>query len=800
MFGLKTRVSEAFFPSSKVGLECAARNRSGAHLLDYKPIPIDTSRLDLSPEVARLSEMLARNAHENWASLRIAEGWQHGPHRNDEQKRHPNLVPYERLSESEKEYDRQTAIQSIKALLAMGYTIQPPAGTNTPQEDISGAAAGGLASVLQLLRDIAQPDLALLQGFWRAHDPDIWSLDAAPYRLLGERILKLGEPLLAYDVVAEGMKFFPQDLRLRQLLALALARSGASGPANSVLERLYQGGYRDEETLGLLARTHKDLAREEPDLSKATGHLRRAYELYSQGFETTGGYWSAINAATLALLLGERDSAANLARLVREQCRQRLSELPDPNGERYWLVSTLGQAALLIGDWSEAEDWYSQAIELGRGDRGSLQSTRHNARLVMRCVDPDEGEERIERLFRFPSVVVFAGHMIDQPDRPVPRFPPRLEPMVKEALRRCLTRLNAGIGYASAACGSDILFHETLLEMKGESYVILPYEKQRFIRDCVAFAGNGWQERFEKMVAQANETQEISKQQRMGGNVSYEFANLMLHGLGTIRAEQLETKLIPVAVWDRKVGAGLGGTASTIDRWRRLGLEVEIIDLAEILRCDCPGLSTETAPPVVSHPVSEASTEFSPEIRALLFADAEGFSKLTDEEVPLFARHFLGLAARLTEESVHPPLTKNTWGDGLYFVFSNVRDAGQFALDLRDAVRDTDWSSYGLPGLNIRIGLHAGPVYSCRDPVTQHTNYIGANVSRAARIEPITPTGQVYASQAFAALAGAEGVREFRCDYVGQTPMAKKYGTFPTYVVLATHPSIEETLYRRARP
>jgi class 3 adenylate cyclase len=346
--------------------------------------------------------------------------------------------------------------------------------------------------------------------------------------------------------------------------------------------------------------------------------------------------------------------------------------------------------------------------------------------------------------------------------------------------------LNAGFGYASGACGSDILFHEVMLEMKGETYVILPYETERFRKDCVEIVrSSDWGKRFEKVIAEAIETQEVSKQRQIGSNVSYEFANLMLHGLASMRAEQLETKLVPVAVWDGKAGNGASGTAGTVERWRRLDLNVEIIDL-EILRCECPDLSGQAAvfPATVSSQASEASSEFAPEIRALLFADAEGFSKLTDEEAPLFVQQFLGLAGRLAAESAHRLLAKNTWGDGLYFVFSNVRDAGQFALDLRDAVRNTDWSKHGLPDLNLRIGLHAGPVYSCRDPVTERTNYIGANVSRAARIEPITPTGQVYASRAFAALAAAEGVKEFRCDYVGQTSMAKKYGTFPTYVVL----------------
>jgi class 3 adenylate cyclase/tetratricopeptide (TPR) repeat protein len=767
--------------------------------LEYKPRPIDTSSVVLTPEIARLSEVLSRNTHENWSRLRLADGWRLGPHRDDRQKEHPNLVPYEELQEAERNYDRQTAMEAIKALLAMGYTIQPPTGAQISSEGTSSPALPvGLTSGLQLLRDCST-DFTVLQGLWRAHDPEVWSAHPDPYRLLAERLLKLGEPLLAYDVVAEGMKPFPQDLRLRQLVALSLARSGAAGPANIVLEKLYEDGYRDEETLGLLARTHKDLAREEPDVSKATSHLSRAYKFYSQGYETTGGYWSGINAATLALLLGQRESASCLASLVKEQCRQRLKELSETSGERYWLISTLGQAALLAGDWSEAEDWYRQAVELGRGDWGSLQSTRHTARLVMQCDTACEKGARIEQLFRFPSVVVFAGHMIDRDDRPTPRFPSGLEPAVKAAIQRCLKKLNAGFGYASGACGSDILFHEAMLEMKGESHVVLPYERGLFIKESVdVVPGADWAKRLEKVMAQATDTLELSKQPQMGGGVSYEFANLMLHGLASVRAQQLETTMVPVAVWDGTSGTGAGGTGGTVTRWHRLGLQVEVIDLQEILRCDCPSLSRQsTAPPAtVSEPASatpnETSSGFAPEIRALLFGDAEGFSKLSDEEVPLFAQHFLGLAGKLAAESPHRPLTKNTWGDGLYFVFANVRDAGQFALDLRDVVRGTDWTKYRLPPLSLRIGLHAGPVYSCCDPVTRHTTYIGANVSRAARIEPITPTGQVYASQTFAALAAAEGVKEFRCDYVGQTPMAKKYGTFPTYVVLRGKTAMQE--------
>jgi class 3 adenylate cyclase len=366
-------------------------------------------------------------------------------------------------------------------------------------------------------------------------------------------------------------------------------------------------------------------------------------------------------------------------------------------------------------------------------------------------------------------------------------MPCQLEQAVKDAIRQRLKELNAGFGYASASCGSDILFHEVIQEMKGESHVVLPFEKGLFIQESVdVIPGANWAERCQSVIARAVEVHEASKQSRKCSAVLYEFANQMLHGLAAVRAEQLETKLVPLAVWNGERGDGMGGTAATVEGWQKLGLNVELIDLAEILRRELPDLvqRASSAPEVVSRPPEEQSPELATEIRALLFADVEGFSKLNDEEIPRFVHHFLGLVGKLLGESARKPLMRNTWGDGLYFVFSNVRDDGQFALDLRDLVRSTDWADKGLPNLNLRIGLHAGPVYSCTDPVTLRTNYIGPHVSWAARIEPITPTGQVYASHAFAALAAVEGVREFRCNYVGQTPMAKQYGTFPTYVVL----------------
>lgn len=93
---------------------------------NYKPKPIDTSFVTLTPELLALREKLAENAHNVWAAGRIRAGWTFGESRSDEQKKHPDLIPYDQLPESEKEYDRNTALETIKAILALGYTLLPP--------------------------------------------------------------------------------------------------------------------------------------------------------------------------------------------------------------------------------------------------------------------------------------------------------------------------------------------------------------------------------------------------------------------------------------------------------------------------------------------------------------------------------------------------------------------------------------------------------------------------------------------------------------------------------------------------
>lgn len=90
---------------------------------EYIPTPMDTQDVQLPEELNALAEEMSKNVHEVWAQTRMAQGWSYGEERNDAEKKHPCLVPYEDLSEEEKTYDRNTSQETIKLILKLGFNI-----------------------------------------------------------------------------------------------------------------------------------------------------------------------------------------------------------------------------------------------------------------------------------------------------------------------------------------------------------------------------------------------------------------------------------------------------------------------------------------------------------------------------------------------------------------------------------------------------------------------------------------------------------------------------------------------------
>ena len=90
----------------------------------YNPKPVDTSKVKLSLDLLELAEKMAENVHDVWARTRIDQGWTYGPERNDAEKKHPCLVPYDQLPEEEKVYDRNTSIETLKFIISNGFEIK----------------------------------------------------------------------------------------------------------------------------------------------------------------------------------------------------------------------------------------------------------------------------------------------------------------------------------------------------------------------------------------------------------------------------------------------------------------------------------------------------------------------------------------------------------------------------------------------------------------------------------------------------------------------------------------------------
>ncbi|MBI1386335.1 MAG: Ryanodine receptor Ryr [Rhizobiales bacterium] len=109
--------------AAKPGPKRRTASASPSRRSDYVPAPIDTSGVTLRPALAELTERLAESTHDNWAAQRISEGWRYGPRRDDAAKTHPGLVAYADLTESEKDYDRRTALETLKAIQALGFRI-----------------------------------------------------------------------------------------------------------------------------------------------------------------------------------------------------------------------------------------------------------------------------------------------------------------------------------------------------------------------------------------------------------------------------------------------------------------------------------------------------------------------------------------------------------------------------------------------------------------------------------------------------------------------------------------------------
>jgi tetratricopeptide (TPR) repeat protein len=564
-----------------------------------------------------------------------------------------------------------------------------------------------------------------------------------------------GELLTAVDLAEQGLSEHPDELWLKHASVLALARAGATDEAAERFHGYGLASRHEEDVAALGARIAKDLAlaADDGERSEKAGAARDRYQSI---FERTGGYYPAVNAATLSLLAGEPERARELAHMVLD-----LVGSGGGGDHSYYAAATAGEAHLLLGDETAAREALERAMSLHGGDHAALATTRRQLRLI--C-DLTGADAELVTVLAGPSVAHFCGHRIAAGGR----FPPEAELEVARRIEAEVDRDPPGYAYGALASGADILWAEALTARGAELHVVLPFSSDEFVEASVAAAGRSWVERFGRCMAAAASVTYATDDAYLEDAVLFRYGTEIAMGLALLRAGYLDASVRQLAVWDGAPALGRAGTAIDVDTWRRTGRPACVIAP--------PGDAAPPAPP------PDEGSEPGRVVRAMLFADVKGFSRLTDEQAASFAEHVLGSFARVLDRHGEAVEHRNTWGDALYVVLDSARAAAECALDLQEAMAALDLEAAGLPGdLALRLGAHVGPVFPVHDPVIGALAFMGSHVSRTARVEPVTPPGTVYVTEPFAAVLALEPDDDLDCDYVGHNPAAKDYGRLRMY-------------------
>ncbi len=378
----------------------------------------------------------------------------------------------------------------------------------------------------------------------------------------------------------------PNDPKLIQLKAMAISKSGAPIEAASLLEPLYRDNPEDPETAGILGGIFKRIFMKEQDPEFGM----RSYETYLKNYTETGSYYTGINAATMSALIGMAGKGRKIAENI----------LGSLNLDDFWELATAAEAKLLLRDYESAVTDYREVRRQCGNDWGRVATIDSQLWLLNHYTTvPVE----IRSLFKPPKIAAFVGHMVDHPDRKSPRFPNQLSGAVSVSMKNLVSSLGINIGYTSLACGSDILFAETMLELNGELSIILPFGIDDFLESSVSFAGTDWEERFHNIIHSQNIRYLVDKTYEGNPDI-FRFLGKTIMGAAILRAQLSRTEPLLVSVlskYDKEMKSG--GTRDMIRFWPEKDTHTNV-DIDEI-RNQAGYDSSKDIPDTVSEPPIE---------------------------------------------------------------------------------------------------------------------------------------------------------------------------------------------------
>lgn len=567
-----------------------------------------------------------------------------------------------------------------------------------------------------------------------------------------EAAMRNGNDLHCHDLLTKAAQRGLRSSRVDYLRILTLANVGNTQLA---LER-YRGlvlapDDLSEDWLALQGRLEKDLALGAGE--QAREHFLHAARAYTIAFERWRGAYSGSNAATMYCMAGEPVLARELALAARAALQEAAHAPAGSETALFFRCVTEAEIALHLGEIEVCRERLQAADGYIADDVVRRGRTLRQLRRLCDTLGIDAG---VLAALRQPAVVLLrrAGHRT---------YAEAAAPVtLDDGFERGM------LAFMALIDRSDLALAESLVERGLRLYPVLA----RLPKDAIA----GWSLQY-------------------GRDEAARFAALLQRAE---RTASVPGFLDEEAQWtaEQTVATALGVSLLSA---RRLGCPWRLVELrstgaraAPRIACvpvPAAGLSGEALqqgrlPSLPLPAATHTSSEGRRRMVGILFADFAGFSRIPDAEMSRFWREIMLTMTRELQRYGSNVLHGATWGDALHVVTADATTTAEIAADLLQLVERRRLQRSGvLSALELRVAAHYAPAFEESDPLHDRPVYYGSQISFAARIEPVTPPGTVFGSDAFVARLMLESPQRFSAEYAGEIELAKKHGVHPLFAV-----------------
>jgi hypothetical protein len=535
-----------------------------------------------------------------------------------------------------------------------------------------------------------------------------------------------GDHLAVIDLARQALEERPDDPRLEYEKTLAYARAGATGEAEANLATLSAAGWLDTIEDAAL---RVDFAALRARLLKDRAMAATGNQAVALGRNAADAYeavWRCTGAYFPAI------NAATLTCVYGEPAKgRRLAEAAieaaqgAPPG--YWRGATIGEAWVLLGDPAQAEAALLDAVAEGVS-LDELASTRRQ--IAWLC--GQAGKDDVLGVLPAPDIVTWDAEALTCEPAGLDRV--RARPARHPGL--------PALAYGAIVSPADVAIAEAFSEQGTQTVLVIACERNACVPAFAASFGASWGERLERVLAKAERITEVTLEGDSTEPVVAAMARQQARGLAGMRAAALVTVVRPLLFGSPETAAA--DTAA----WR-------------------DGLGRVP--------------------RAFVFGDMRGYSRLPEAAHRSFLDCVIGGFADVLSALGDQVEYVETAGDGIFVVLSSVLAALRCCNGLQFAASTERLAAAGLPAyLGLRLAAHVGPVARGVDRVTGRDKFIGKEVIRTARIEAVTPVGQTYVTEQFAATLQAMTPVGYACEYVGWQAMAKGFGRCRMYALRPT--------------